>query len=264
MANSIFMIHGMWGGSWYWENYRKFFEANGYPCVAHDLPFHNVDPKSPPVPELGKIGLLDYVEFLEGEIDKLHTETILMGHSMGGLLAQMIASRGRVKPNALVLLTPASPAGIMGITPSSFKSFLSIQSQWGFWRKPGRQTFEEAVYSMLHLLSPEDQQKTYEKFVYESGRAGCEIGYWFLDRQHASRIDESTVTCPTLIIAGKQDRITPVSIVYKIYKKYQEVADYAEFEDHAHWVIAEPDWENVANRVLIWLNKKNRDTKETS
>lgn len=250
------MIHGMWGGSWYWENYRKFFEANGYRCVAPDLPFHDVYPKSAPDPELGKVSLLKYVEFLEEKIEKLPAEPILMGHSMGGLLAQMLASRGKVKPKALVLLTPASPAGIMAITPSSFRSFLSIQSRWGFWRKPVRQTFGEAVYSMLHLLSPEEQRKTYEKFVYESGRVGWEMGYWFFDCNHTTRIDGSTVTCPTLIIAGALDRITPVSVVDQVYKKYKAVATYRVFKDHAHWVVAEPGWEDVANAVLIWLNDR--------
>jgi pimeloyl-ACP methyl ester carboxylesterase len=253
MAKLIFMIHGMWGGSWYWENYRHFFEANGYQCVAPDLPFHKVHPQSEPTPELGSVSLLDYVEFLEKEIEKLPAEPIVMGHSMGGLLAQMLASRGRINSKALVLLTPAAPAGIMAITLSSFRSFLSIQLRWGFWRKPVRQTFGEAVYSMLHLLSSEDQRKAYEKLVYESGRAGWEMGYWFLGGKHTTRIDEATVTCPILIIAGKLDRITPVSVVEQIYKKYQAVATYRIFEDHAHWVVAEPGWEEVANAVLVWL-----------
>lgn len=256
MAKIIVMIHGMWGGSWYWENYRKIFEASGYRCVAPDLPFHDVHPKNTPDPALGNTSLIRYVEFLEEEIEKLHTEPILMGHSMGGLLAQLLASRGKVKPDALVLLTPAAPAGIMSITSSSFRSFLSLQLRWGFWRKPGRQTFGEAVYSMLHLLSPEDQRKTYEKFVYESGRAGCEMGYWFLDCNHTSRINEATVTCPTLIIAGAQDRITPLSVVDRIYQKYKSVATYIVFKDHAHWVVAEPGWEDVANSVLGWLNDR--------
>jgi pimeloyl-ACP methyl ester carboxylesterase len=56
-------------------------------CIMPDLPFHDVHPKSAPEPELGKISLLKYVEFLEEKIEKLPVEPILMDHSMGGLLA---------------------------------------------------------------------------------------------------------------------------------------------------------------------------------
>ena len=65
-----------------------------------------------------------------------------------------------------------------------------------------RQTFEEAVYAMLHLLPPEQQKQTYERFVYESGRAAFEIGFWLLDSKKATQVNEKKVTCPVLVIAG--------------------------------------------------------------
>ena len=45
MSDTIFMIHGMWGGAWYWEKFRSVFEAKGYRCVAVTLPYHDMDPK---------------------------------------------------------------------------------------------------------------------------------------------------------------------------------------------------------------------------
>jgi pimeloyl-ACP methyl ester carboxylesterase len=174
-----------------------------------------------------------------------------MGHSMGGLLAQILGARGLAK--ALVLLTPASPSGIVALTPSVVKSFWSIQTTWGFWKKPMRQTFGEAVYSMLHLLSEKEQKETYDKFVYESGRAACEIGYWLFDSKGASKVDESKVTCPVLVVAGAQDRITPASVVRRVARKYKAVSTYKEFENHAHLVLAEPRWQEVAEYVGGWL-----------
>jgi len=150
MADTIMMIHGMWGGKWYWENYRKFFEGKGYTCVIPTLRYHDVDPKAAPHPNLGATSLVDYADDLEKEIKKLHSRPILMGHSMGGLLSQMLAARGLAK--AIVLLTPAAPRGILALRPSVIKSFWSAMIRWAFWKKPMRQTFDEAVYSMLHLL----------------------------------------------------------------------------------------------------------------
>jgi non-heme chloroperoxidase len=251
MVDTIVMIHGMWGGSWYWERYKNFFESKGYTCVTPILRFHDINPKAVPPAELGTTSLLDYTDDLEKEIKKLPSKPILMGHSMGGLLSQMLAERGLAK--AIVLLTPASPAGILALRMSVIKSFWSGMTKWGFWKKPMRQTFEEAVYSMMHLLPVEEQKSSYEKFVYESGRAAFEIGLWFFDSKKASKVDDSKITCPVLVIAGKEDRITPASVVKNIARKYKTVSTYKEFEHHAHWVVAEPGWEDVASYVEEWL-----------
>ena len=253
MTETIFMIHGMWGGPWYWENYKGLFETAGYHCVTTTLRFHDVEPNDAPDPQLGTTSLLDYAEDLEQEIRQLGVNPIILGHSMGGLLAQIVGSRGLGK--ALVLLTPASPAGIIALTPSVMKSFWSVQTKWGFWKKPMRQTFDEAAYAMLHLLPPSKQKETYDKFLYESGRAAFEIGYWLLDARKACRVDESKVTCPVLVIAGSQDRITPASVVRRVAKKYKVVSTYKEFENHAHWVVAEPGWQEVAEYARDWLKQ---------
>ena len=254
MNATIMMIHGMWGSSWYWGNYKQFFESKGYRCIIPTLRLHDIDPKSEPPPELGTTSLLDYANDLEKEIRKLDSPPILMGHSMGGLLAQILGNRGLAE--ALVLLTPASPRGIIALEPSVIKSFMSVLTKWGFWRKPMRQTFEEAVYSMMHLLSGQEQKDIYGHFVYESGRAAFEIGFWLFDSGKASFVDESKVTCPVLVIAGAEDRITPASVVRKVAAKYSAVSTYKEFEGHSHWVVGEPGWEDIAQYIYDWLHSK--------
>ena len=256
MADTIFMIHGMWGGPWYWENYRRVFASEGYRCVAATLPYHDADPQGVPDPRLGTASVLDYAAALEREIAGLGTKPILLGHSMGGLLAQMLGARGLA--SRLVLLNPASPSGIVALKPSVIKSFWSVQTHWGFWKKPMRQTFREAVYSMLHLMPEGEQRDTYDRFVHESGRAAFEIGYWPLDARHASRVDDSKVTCPVLVVAGDQDRITPPSVVRQVANKYRSVSTYKEFQDHAHWTVGEPRWQEVAEYVGRWMRRPDR------
>jgi pimeloyl-ACP methyl ester carboxylesterase len=253
MAETIVMIHGMWGSGWYWENFKDFFESKGYRCVIPTLRFHDMDPNAVPDPRLGTTSLLDYAEDLEKLIRELQVRPILMGHSMGGLLAQILGSRGLAK--ALVLLTPASPRGIIALKPSVIKSFWSGLTRWGFWRKPFRQTFDEAVYSMLNQMPSESWKSIYDQFVYESGRAAFEIGFWLFDSKGAARVDESKVTCPVLIIAGEKDRIVPVSITRKVAEKYKRVSTYKEFSDHSHWVIGEPGWQEIAEYIKEWLHQ---------
>lgn len=254
MAQTIVMIHGMWGSSWYWGKYKQYFESKGYHCITPTLRFHDIDPRSEPPPELGTTSLLDYADDLEKEITKLDSLPILMGHSMGGLLAQILGSRGLAE--TLILLTPGSPRGIIALTPSVIKCFASVLSQWGFWRKPMRRTFEESVYSVMHLLSEQEQREIYDHFVYESGQVAYEIGFWLLDPGKASYVDESRVTCPVLVIAGAEDRITPASVVRKVAAKYGAVSTYKEFEGHAHWVVGEPGWEDITQYIYDWLELK--------
>jgi non-heme chloroperoxidase len=251
MAEQIVMIHGMWGGGWYWQNFKQYFEERGFACHTPTLRYHDQDPKGKPDPRLGRTSLLDYAKDLEDLIRSLDEKPLLMGHSMGGLLAQILGSRGLAK--GIILLTPASPGGINALKWSVMKSFASVLTKWGFWRNPHRLPFNAAVYAMLHLLSPEDQKAAYEKFVYESGRAAAEIGFWPFDTKGATRVDETKVTCPVLVISGAEDHITPASVVRKVAEKYKPVSSYKNFEKHAHWVISEPGWEQITEFISVWM-----------
>lgn len=253
MSETIFMIHGMWSAPWVWGNYKGYFQEEGYQCVTPTLRYHDMNPKDPPDPRLGTTSLGDYAHDLEEQIKALHGKPIVMGHSMGGLLAQVFAGRGLAK--AAVLLTPAAPAGVMAMTPSVIRGLSSGLIRWGFWKKSFRQTFNEAKYSILNLLPPDQQEDLYSRFVYESGRAATDMGFWFLDSKRVSKVDESRVTCPVLVVAGAKDRITPPSVVRKVAKKYRAVSTYKEFESHAHWVLGEPGWQEIADYVAGWLKQ---------
>jgi pimeloyl-ACP methyl ester carboxylesterase len=197
------------------------------------------------------MSLLDYADALAAQIATLGERPILIGHSMGGLLAQMLAARGLA--SALVLLAPAAPAGVWAIGPTVLRSFWRILSTWGFWRKPARQSFEGACYSMLHLVPAPERRQVYDRFVPESGRAVFEIGLWMLDTRHAARVDASKVTCPMLVVAGREDRITPAWALRRVARRYVPLATYRELDHHAHWLVGEPGWEAVADEVLTWL-----------
>lgn len=252
MTKTIFMIHGMWGTETFWENYKTFFEGKGYRVITTNLRYHDPARKDDPDPRLGKTRLLDYAADLEKEISQFDENPIIMGHSMGGLLTQILGSRDL--GSALVALTPAAPFGIFPVTPSVLRSFFSILTTWGFWHKPMKQTFSEACYSMLNLLSPEQQKAEYENFVHESGRAFSAIGLWMLGGGMDGRVDASKVTAPVLIVGGKQDRITPVWVVRQNAKKYKH-ATYKEYPDKAHWIVSGTGWEDVAEDVAVWLEK---------
>ena len=112
----------------------------------------------------------------------------------------------------------------------------------------------------MNLLSLDVQRAKYSRMVYESGQAAAEIGFWLLDPNQATKVDESKVTCPVLIIAGSKDRITPVTVIRNTAKKYKAVSTFKEYPDHAHSIILETDWEKVAEDIEAWLKNQLKNT----
>lgn len=262
MNETLFMVHGMWGGSWCWDNYVQFFEQKGYDCRTPTLRHHDMDPDDNPLPELGRTSLLDYVADLEHELDQLDDEPIIIGHSMGSLLVQLLGERRRGK--LLILLAPTAPHGILSLRWSVIRTFFSVLFRWGFWKRPMKPTFEESTYSILNNLSNKRQKEVYEKFVYESGQAACEIGFSDLDPNKASSVDESKIKVPMLLLNGSLDKITPPSISRKVAQKYSDVAEYREYPEHAHYLVGEDGWEEICEDIHQWIKTELNRPKEKS
>lgn len=256
----IVMIHGMFVGPWCWDSYRIYFEQRGYRVITPTLKYHDQPLSSPPNPGLMETSIRDYVADVEKEIHALDQKPIIIGHSMGGLIAQILAGKGLA--GAAILIAPAPPRGISAISWSGIKSFWMNRQRLGHWREPLRPTFEGAAYSSLHLLTPDKQKTVFDKFTYESPRAAREIGFWYFDRQKATSVDESKVTCPVLTVVGALDRLIPPSIAKKINNKYKNVSTYREFERQSHFIIAEPGWEEVASSIEAWLRDHNKEIKK--
>ena len=107
MKNPVLMIHGAFCGPWSLEGLQQKFQDAGYAVTAPCLRFHD---QAPPPAALGTTGLADYGADLEQEIKHMDAPPIVVGHSMGGLLALQLASRVPVR--ALILLAPSAPWGI--------------------------------------------------------------------------------------------------------------------------------------------------------
>lgn len=230
---------------------QQHLEGLGYRCIAPTLRYHDIQPGEQPDPRLGTVSLADYVDDLCQLIDELEEKPIAIGHSMGGLIVQMLAQKNKLA--GMVLCAPAPPSDIPALSWGGIKSFAGLISQWGFWRKPHRPSYESMVYSSLQLI-PEDQRKHYyDQVVYDSGRAVVEIALPFLDGKKTTRVDETNVTCHSLVLAGGQDCLIPLKAIGKVANKYG--AKFKVLEDQTHWLVVEPGWEQAAAVIERWLEK---------
>jgi pimeloyl-ACP methyl ester carboxylesterase len=248
MQDTIFMIHGMWGGSWIWENMKRYFSEKGYKCITPDLPYHSKNYDKIPA-ELGKLSIYDYIDFLKKEISKLEEPPVIFGHSMGGLLAQILTAQGYAK--STVLFNPVPPGGISSFSMHALRCMKLVFLK-SLFLKPHLINFNAMKYSAFNKIEVERHHELYNKLSFDSGRAFLEIAVPELSKKKISFIDENKIDSPILVIGSKKDRTMPATIVEKVAKKYP-TAEYREFPDNAHWIIVEENWKNVAEFVEKWL-----------
>lgn len=247
----LVMIHGAFCGAWAFERFRAPFEASGYEVHAPSLRHHDCGPTPPPA--LGKVSLLDYAADMETLIEGLGEAPVLLGHSMGGLIAQMLAARGRAR--ACVLLAPSAPWGVLPSTLFELASAQTLLFSGGDYRGSLIQpSYRIAVAHSLDKLSPDARSQVYARFVPESGQATFEIMNWMFDHRRAAQVRARDVSCPLLCLAGSDDRINPPATVARIAARYHGRALFEEAKGHSHWLIGEPGAEAIAARALAWLD----------
>jgi len=255
VSKTLLMVHGMWGSAEIWTGYKAFFEQLGYQVITPTLRWHEAKYLNAPPKELGTTSLLDYASDLEQLIGTLKEKPILIGHSMGALLVQILASRGLAQ--SAILLTPAPPAGVFAFRISSTRTFLSVPTVPFFWRNPMKPTFNEAKYGIFNMLMPEQQVEEYGKYVFESGQIAFETAFSQFDRKKASTVDEKLIDCPMLVVAAAHDRIVPVSVAKQVYKKYKKHTDvtFKVFKRFGHAIQQQKGWEEIPAYVDEWMRK---------
>ena len=245
------MIHGAFCGPWVFDAFRKPFEAVGFAVHAPALRHHSKGTR--PSRALGMTGLLDYASDLEKYIDRLDEAPVLLGHSLGGLLAQMLAARGRA--SALVLLAPSAPWGVLPSTLLEVASAHTLLLGGDFWNQSLKPEYWVAAANSLDHLPPMERRKVFAQFVPESGRATFEAMHWGWDARRAAHVKARDVTCPILCLVGEHDKINPPSTVRRIAERYEGRTQFHELSRHSHWLVGEPGWEKIAGRILRWLEE---------
>ena len=256
MAGMAVFIHGMWGTPEVWRNWRAFAEERGWRTLApalrhHDAPPPDVPDHEPPA-ALATTSLLDYIADLEALVRTLPEKPVIVGHSMGGLIALLLCAHGLAR--AGVLLTPAPPASVVALRPSNLLAFLRIQTTWGWWRKPHRATLAEALSHTFNTTDPNEAGELHAAFVHDSGRALFEIALPWLDRNKAATVDPRHVTAPLLFVAAEKDKLTPPGVVRRAAARFASVATYREYAGQGHWVPGQPGWEQIATDTFAWLD----------
>jgi pimeloyl-ACP methyl ester carboxylesterase len=201
---------------------------------------------------VGRQSLRDYLAFLEQMVATGEDQRppIIIGHSMGGLLAQQLAAR--VQPLALILLTPAAFYGISSLSFANVGALLSWMSNGVFWRNAYKPSFALAYRYAFYGLPASHCRSLYEGMVHESGRAIFEICLWPLDFTRASAVDTQRIRCPVYIVSSGKDRLTPPSVVRNLARLYPQATE-RHYPTRGHFVIDDEGTDEMVHSICSWL-----------
>jgi pimeloyl-ACP methyl ester carboxylesterase len=251
---TIVFIHGMFMTPLCWEHWIERFQAKGYRCVApawpgRDAPI-DLQRKNHPDPSLGKLKLRDVVEKIASAIGELKEKPVLIGHSMGGLVVQLLLQRDLAL--AGVAIDPAPPQGVFTAKWSFLRANFPAINPFVPVTRPVEMTFENFQYAFVNTLPPAEQRAAYDRYVVPESR-----GVPTQSLTSVAKVDFSKPHPPLLITAGEQDHIVPASLNRTNYQKYRgpSITEFKEFPGRDHFGIGERGWEEIADYSLAWLEK---------
>ena len=250
MSRLAVCIHGMWGTPAVWRPWCDHLATRGWQTMTPALRHHDAPPLEAPA-ALGSTSLNDYVSDLAGKLRALPEKPVVIGHSMGGLIALLLCALGLARRG--VLLTPAPPSSVFAIRPSNFLAFSRIQTRWGWWHKPHRPTEREALAYTFNTTPQDEARALYSTFVHESGRALFEIALPWLDATGAAAVPPKAIDVPLIFVAAEKDLLVPPDVVRRTASRFPGSV-VREYPGQGHWVLGQPGWQSIADDVAAWLS----------
>jgi pimeloyl-ACP methyl ester carboxylesterase len=256
--DTIVLIHGLWMTPRSWEKWVEHYEDRGYkvltpayPGLEVEVEALNEDPS--PIEALTVPGV---VEHYERTVGKLESPPILMGHSFGGVLVQILLDHGLGAAGVAIDSVPAE--GVKVVPVSQIRaSFPVLKNPANRHRAVGFAP-EQFHYAFTNTLSREESDEVYERyhvpapgsFVWGGVLANFTPGHQdtYVDFNNDER-------APLLFIAGGEDNIMPPSVNESNahhYRRSRATTDYKEFPGRSHYTVGQDGWEEVADYALEW------------
>jgi pimeloyl-ACP methyl ester carboxylesterase len=235
----LLFLHGSLSTATHFGPLVDFLAREGYSCSAPTLPGH--DP--PDRRALADLSIPDYVAFARAALAGLGGRPVVIGHSMGGLLGQLIAAEGACA--GLVLLSsvppgplPPQPRILPYLAPYMPEILAGLP-------------FRFSDYFVSQVVVPDVPQPERDlvvpTFVPESGRAYRAMLFG------THRLPPGAVRCPVLCISGDDDRVVAPAILARIAERYG--AEHLVLPGRGHWTIGRHLVATVGQRIAEWLQR---------
>jgi non-heme chloroperoxidase len=256
----VVFIHGLWLLPSSWANWADFFEQTGYAPLTPDWPGdpETVEEARANPDVLAKVTLKQIADHTTEIVNALDKKPALVGHSTGGLLAQMLAGHG------LAAVTVAVDPGIFrGVLPLPGSVLKGVGPFLIDPRTRGRAltlTYDQFKYGWTNALDEQESKELYEKFhVAGSGIALVQMGNANLNPWTEAKVDtKNPDRGPLLIIDGEKDHTVPWAIAHAAYKRQKRnfgVTEIVKIPDRGHALTIDHGWREVAQTTLDFIKR---------
>jgi pimeloyl-ACP methyl ester carboxylesterase len=240
MSETIVLIHGLWMTPLSWEGWNTRFTDAGHTVLA-------------PAP-FARLGVKEIADHYEGIIRALDQPPIIMGHSFGGLVTQILLDRGLGA--AGVAVDPAAPKGVLVLPPAQLRVASIALKNPANRHKTQMLSPEQFHYAFCNVLSESESQKVYERYcVPGPGRPLFQAGLATFNPKAVTKVDYMADRAPLLLLGGGKDHTVPAAVTranFKLQKRSPAVTEYKEYADRCHYTVGQEGWEAVADHALQW------------
>ena len=256
----VVFIHGLWLLPSSWADWADFFTQAGYAPLTPDWPDdpETVEGARAEPEVLARKTLNQVADHTTEVIGALDTKPVLMGHSTGGLLAQILAGRGLSA--VTVAIDPGVFRGVLPLPASTLKSagpFLINP------RTRGRAitlTFDQFKYAWANALDEKEARELYDTYhVAGSGISLAQMANANLNPWTESKVDTTNPDRgPLLIIDGEKDHTVPWAIANAAYKRQKRnpgVTEIVRMSNRGHSLTIDHGWREVAQTALDFVQR---------
>ena len=255
--DTIVLIHGFWVTPRSWEDWKAHYEARGFRVLTPTYPGFEVEVEAlnaDPTP-IAEVTLPQIVDSMAEVVGALPTPPILIGHSAGGTITQLLLDRGF---GAVGVALNSAPTEGVRVLPLS-----QLRSTWTAFKNPANRhravplTEEQWHYAFTNTFDAEESRRLYRRYaIPASGRIlWSSVLANFMPGPQDAHVDyRNDARPPLLFVSGSEDHIMPPSVQRSNAEHYRgdTVTEVREYAGYPHLLPASPGWERIADESLDW------------
>ena len=256
----VVFVHGLWLLPSSWDRWAKMFEDAGYIALTPGWPDDpetvaeaNAHPEILAHKTVGQVA--DYFTSIIGGLER---KPVIIGHSFGGLLAQILAGRSLSATTVAI-----DPAPFRGVLPLPFSA---LKSSWPVLRNPANRnravplTFDQFRFGFANAVTEKEAKQLYESFAVPApGAPLFQAAAANLNPWTEAKVDtENPDRGPLLIISGEKDNTVPWAVANATFKQQQHnmgVTEIVEMPDRGHALVIDSRWREVAETALDFIGR---------
>jgi len=256
----VVFVHGLWLLPSSWDRWAEAFEAAGYTALTPGWPDdpETVDEANQHPEVFAHKTIKQVADHFDDVIGALDRKPAVIGHSFGGLLAQILAGRGLSA--VTVAVDPAPFRGVLPLPISALRAGSPVLQNPANRGRAVPLTYEQFRYSFANAVSEDEAKELYETFAVPApGAPLFQAASANLNPWTEAKVDtKNPERGPMLIISGEKDHTVPWAIANASFKKQQKnegVTEIVEIPGRGHALTIDSGWREVADTALSFVRR---------